>query len=88
MTRADKILRQDERPIFRIPDGERPITDQLGESVWFPSVRYAAATISRSVDSDDTFADQLADEFFAVVEPSVPGEDEPRWRNMRLDFAA
>src|SRR5580704_15410720 len=86
MARADGVLRQDQRAATRVPDGERPVSDELRKALDAPSF------VSRSDHSNvggikGQNSSQLTDEFGTIIQTAVPSDHGSGRRNMWLRFA-
>ena len=86
MARADGVLGQDQRAIARVPDGERPISDEFGKAIGAPLFEgycndgHVRGSIGQGIA-------QFADELSTIVQAAVPGDHGSGRRNVWLLLA-
>ena len=83
MARADGVFGQDQRTVARVPEGQRPITDQSSKAVGPPLfVRCRDDGQVRGIDGYEVT--QIADEISAIIQAAVEGDDRAGRRNTWL----
>ena len=86
MAGADGVFGQDQRAVARVPDGERPISDEFGKAIGAPLFEghcddgHVRGTIGQGIA-------QFADELSTIVQAAVPSDHSSGRRNMRLLLA-
>src|SRR5712664_1319142 len=83
MPRADGVFGEQDGPLARIPDGQRPIPDEFGKAVGVPLFvrRRDNGNIRRG---DGQRITQLTDEVGTIVQATVPSDDSARRGNAWL----
>lgn len=85
MTDTDRIFREEQRVIVRIPDRERPISDELGKT-GSPPLFVDCRDDGNIRGLDGQGVTQFGDQFGAIVQAAVPSDDSTRRKNVRLGF--
>src|SRR5690348_793567 len=71
--RSQEVFSQNQRLFFRFPDGERPVPDEYAEG-FCPPALICGCDYGHIGGFECHPTVELQDQFFAVVEPPVPGE--------------
>src|SRR5580658_7692992 len=86
MACADGVFGQDQRAVARVPDGERPISDEFGKATGAPPFGGHCDDGHVRGISDQGIA-QFADELSTIVQAAVPSDYGSGRRNIRLLLA-
>src|ERR1700678_1475766 len=86
MLRADGVFGEQHEALARVPDGQRPVSDEFGKAIGAPLfIRRRSDGHVRGIDGQGIA--QFADEVSAIVQAAVPCDHGSRRRNMRLLLA-
>src|ERR1700757_181505 len=83
MTGSNEILRENEVSIPYVPNGNRPISNELYEGICFPVLVGCSDDFYVSGTGGD-FLLQYANQFLTIVEASIPREYRSRFHDVRL----
>src|SRR5258708_5655185 len=84
-TRANRILSQGQRAVHGIPDGQRPIPDEFAKALGSPPFASRRGNSNIRRGGGQRVA-QLSDEVGAIVQVTIPGDDDAGRGYMWLRF--